>query len=133
MLVTESWWAVFFSFLCFLRRKVCTIISCEYAAICRKQYGRDRDPVGNGCLLGKVLVKGSAFLSLHVGSGDGTTFCEVTMQSSLLGWRSLSGWRTAQSCLFRYNITVNGCGKHIVTHEEEPRLIFVFACESVRV
>ena len=97
MLVTESWWAVFFSFLCFLRRKVCTIIGCEYAAICRKQYGRDRDPVGNGCLLGKVLVKGSAFLSLHVGSGDGTTFCEVTMQSSLLGWR------TVQSCLFRYN------------------------------
>ena len=90
MLVPESWWAVFFSFLCFLRRKVCTIISCEYAAICRKQYGRDRDPVGNGCLLGKVLVKGSAFLSLHVGSGDGTTFCEVTMQSSLLGWRTFS-------------------------------------------
>ena len=127
MLVTESWWTVFFSFLCFLRRKVRTITSCEYAAICRKQYGRDRDPVGNGCLLGKVLVKGSAFLSLHVGSGDGTTFCEVTMQSSLLGWRSLSGWRTAQSCLFRYNITVNVCGKHIVTHEEEPRLIFVSA------
>ena len=74
-----------------------TITSSEYAAICRKQYGRDRNPVGNGCLLGKVLVKGSAFLSLHVGSGDGTTFCEVTMQSSLLGWR------TVQSCLFRCN------------------------------
>ena len=49
-----------------------TITSCEYAAICRKQYGRDRDPVGNGCLLGKVLVKGSAFLSLHyIGMGKG--------------------------------------------------------------
>ena len=74
---------------------MCTITSCEYAAICRKQYGRDRDPVGNGCLLSKVSVKGSAFLSLHVGSGDGTTFCEVTMQGSPLGWR------TVQSCLFR--------------------------------
>ena len=53
--------------------------------------------LGTAVCWAKFFVKGSDFLSLHVGSGDGTTFCEVTMQSSLLGWR------TVQSCLFRCN------------------------------
>ena len=96
MLVTESWWA--FSFVLVLpKTESVDNHHCEYAAICRKRYGRDRDRIGNGCLLGKVLVKGPAFLSLHVGAGDGTAFCELTMQSSLLGWR------TVQSGLFRFN------------------------------
>ena len=72
-----------------------TITNCVYGAICRKQYGRFRDSVEKGCLLGKVLEQSSAFMSLYVKSADGTTFCAVTEQSSLLEWR------TVQPYLFR--------------------------------